>query len=418
LILYASLLLRRYSREPFRQIRLRVAKINAFLNENIAGMIVTQLFNLQKQNFQKFDALNQSYLEANIRTIFYFAVFFPVIELLSSISIALILGYGGWLILGGMLTLGALFAFLQYTERFFYPLRDLSEKYNILLSAFASAERIFTLLDTEVEIQSPLSPVKNLNGKGRIEFNNVTFGYDKGQPVLHNISFTVEPGETLAIVGHTGAGKTTLFNLLCRFYDVHQGAIMVDNLDIRDLNLKDLRRRIGLVQQDLFLFSGTIEYNISLEHQRSDPMAVKEFARTARAHDFIQKKLPQGYNTVLGERGATLSIGQRQLLSFARALAVNPEILLLDEATSSIDPETEKLIQDGLKVLLKGRTSIVIAHRLSTIREADRIIVLHKGRIRETGTHDELLKLKGIYHKLYQIQTGNMIENTCLETIS
>ena len=410
LVFYASFIFRRHARRAFREIRLRLAKINSFLNENIAGMAVTQLFNLQNRNREKFDLLNKSYLEANIQTIFYFALFFPTIELLSSISVALILGYGGGLILGGMLTLGGLVAFLQYSERFFHPIRDLSEKYNIMQAAMASAERIFALLDAAPEVSAPAQPTKLDGGRGKIEFRDVTFGYEKDHPVIRNVSFTAEPGETVAVVGHTGAGKSTLISLLCRFYDADDGAVLIDGVDIRRMEPRELRKLIGLVQQDLFLFSGSIEDNICIDLGRSSSNQAKSFAQTVRADRFIES-LPEGYKTVLGERGATLSMGQRQLLSFARALSVNPKILLLDEATSSVDPETEGLIQEGLKVLLKGRTSIVIAHRLSTIREADRIMVLHKGQIRESGTHEELLELGGIYERLYKIQSGVIVNN-------
>ena len=411
IVFYLSLIFRKFAREAFREIRLRLAKINSFLNENITGISVTHLFNLHNRNRGNFDILNKDYYDSNIRAILYFAIFFPSIELISSISVALILGYGGGLILGGMLTLGGLLAFLQYTERFFHPIRDLSEKYNILQSAMASSERIFTLLDTTPEVQPPAKPVSIGKMEGRIEFRNVFFSYKEGVPVLKAVSFTVEPGKTVAIVGHTGAGKSTLINLLCRFYDVDSGAILLDSVDIKEIDPIELRRRIGLVQQDLFLFSGTIEQNICIDPERSDCEKAKSFASTVRADKFIVNRLSGGYDTVLGERGATLSIGQRQLLSFARALSVEPQILLLDEATSSVDPETEGLIQDGLKVLLKGRTSIVVAHRLSTIREADNIIVLHKGVVRESGTHDELLKMNGIYSKLHKIQTGVFANN-------
>jgi ATP-binding cassette subfamily B protein len=406
LIFYVSFVFRRYARKAFREVRLRVAKINTFLNENISGMVVTHLFNLQARNNLKFRTLHRSYLEAMLTTIFYFAVFFPVVELVGSISIALIIGYGGKLILGGLLTLGGLVAFLQYSERFFRPIRDIAEKYNILQSAMASAERIFALLDTQPEVLPPKSPLKLRTIAGRIEFRKVTFGYDKSSPVLKNINFIVEPGETLAVVGRTGAGKTTIINLLCRLYDPDEGEILIDGTDIRSLDPVELKRLIGLVQQDLFLFSGKIQDNICMQEESSDCEKVKALASAVQADKFISA-MPQGYETQVGERGVTLSTGQRQLLSFARALAIDPKILVLDEATSSIDTETEGLIQEAQRTLLKGRTAIVIAHRLSTIREADRIIVLHKGEIRESGTHDELLAQEGIYFRLYKLQMGN-----------
>ncbi|NQS98624.1 MAG: ABC transporter ATP-binding protein [candidate division Zixibacteria bacterium] len=404
-IFYTSFIFRKHARRAFRKVRIRLARINSFLNENITGMTITQLFNLQNRNFNKFDRLNQSYLEANLNTIFYFAVFFPVIELLGSVAIALIIGYGGKLILGGMLTLGGLVAFLQYSERFFRPIRDLSEKYNILQNAMASAERIFTLLDAEPEVKSPAEPARLDKFAGQVEFRNVSFCYKDNQSALKNISFTVEPGETLAVVGRTGAGKTTLINLLCRFYDPNEGAISLDGRDIREFEPRELRRLIGLVQQDLFLFAGSIEDNICIDEGRSDYDAAKPMAVSVQADKFIAS-MPEGYQTKIGERGATLSTGQKQLLSFARALSVDPKILVLDEATSSVDSETEMMIQAALKTLIEGRTSIVIAHRLSTIREADRIIVLHKGEIRESGTHEELLAREGIYYKLYKMQAN------------
>jgi len=411
-VFYTSFIFRQKSRQSFRDIRLKLAKINSFMNEYISGIFVTQLFNLQKRNQDKFTALNADYLQAHLRTIFYFAVFFPVIELLSSISIALIIGYGGKMILAGMLTLGGLVAFLQYSERFFRPIRDLSEKYNIFQSAMASAERVFSLLDSKSCISPPVKAAAHANLCGKIEFRNVSFSYVPNQLVLKHLSFTAEPGQTVAVVGRTGAGKTTIINLLCRFYDPDEGEILVDGQDIRGFDAQEWRRQIGLVQQDIFLFSGSIEENICLDKSRADGQAAKQFAASVKADSFVEK-MPQGYQTKVGERGATLSTGQRQLLSFARALSVNPKILILDEATSSIDTETETMIQQALKILFQGRTSIVIAHRLSTIREADRIIVLHKGEIRETGNHQELMEWEGIYYKLYKLQSGAFFNYAC-----
>lgn len=405
LIFCATFIFRKYVRRAFREVRLKVARINSFMNEYIAGMLVTQLFNLYQRNSGKFNELNYSYYESQIRTILYFAIFLPTVELFSSLAAGLILGYGGKLILAGAMTLGSLIAFLQYSERFFRPIRDLAEKYNILQGAMASSERIFALLDTEPAVASPEKPVKNAPASGNIEFRNVTFAYNEGGPVLKDVSFKVGTGETVAVVGHTGAGKTTIINLLCRFYDVDEGEILVDGVNVKDYELHELRRKIGLVQQDLFLFSGTIEDNICIDRVRSDCETAHEAAKTVQVDKFIDK-MPEGYKTGVGERGVTLSIGQRQLLSFARALAVNPEILVLDEATSSVDSETEALIQQALSVLLQGRTSLVIAHRLSTIRKADRIIVLHHGKIRESGNHEQLLAEKGIYYRLYMLQTG------------
>ncbi|MBC8277497.1 MAG: ABC transporter ATP-binding protein [FCB group bacterium] len=404
-VFYTSFIFRKHARKAFREIRIKVARLNTFINENISGMAVTYLFNLQKRNQDKFTELNRDYMQEQLRTIFYFAVFFPTIELLSSVAVALIIGYGGKLILGGMLTLGGLVAFLQYSERFFRPIRDLSEKYNILQNAMASAERIFSLLDTKPDISAPLHQAETGEIKGRIEFRDVTFSYKQDQPVLRNISFTVQPGETLAIVGRTGAGKSTLINLLCRFYDPDEGEILIDGQNIKTFDPREWRKIIGLVQQDLFLFSGNIEDNICIDKDRSDCKTAREFAETVKVHGFVAD-MPDGYATRVGERGANLSMGQRQLLSFARALSIDPKILILDEATSSVDTETEGMIQEALKILLQGRTSIVIAHRLSTIREAGKIIVIHKGKIRETGNHIELMKQEGIYYKLYKLQAG------------
>ncbi len=410
LVFLASFIFRRYARAAFRQIRRRVARINAYMNENIAGMAVNHLFNLKNRNNRNFAKLNRKYLDANLKTILYFSVFFPTIELLAAIAIALIVGYGGKLILGGAMTLGALVAFLQYSERLFRPIRDLSDKYNILQNALAASERIFALMDTEPDITPPEAPAEMKKLRGKVEFRNVTFGYDKALPVLNNVSFTVEPGQTLAIVGRTGAGKTTLINLLCRFYDVDEGEILLDGIDIRDLSPEKLRQSIGLVQQELFLFNGAIGDNICIDRERSHPERVGSFAEAVQAGGFISS-IPQGLEARIGERGATLSTGQRQLLSFARALSIDPQILLLDEATSSVDPETEALIQKALKTLLQGRTSIVVAHRLSTIREANRIVVLHRGEVREAGTHEELISRKGIYNRLYRIQAGIISNN-------
>ena len=404
-VFYTSFIFRKHARKAFREIRIKVARINSFINENISGIAVTHLFNLQKRNVDKFTDLNRDYLQEQLKTIFYFSVFFPTIELLSSIAVALIIGYGGKLILGGMLTLGGLVAFLQYSERFFRPIRDLSEKYNILQNAMASAERIFSLLDTEPVVTAPLQPDQPVNIEGMIEFRNVTFSYNQDQPVLRDISFTVEPGETLAIVGRTGAGKSTLINLLCRFYDPDEGEILIDGKNIKKFDPREWRKIIGLVQQDLFLFSGNIEDNICIDRERSDCKAAKSFSEMVKAHGFVGS-MPEGYQTRVGERGANLSMGQRQLLSFARALSINPKILILDEATSSVDTETEGMIQEALKILLQGRTSVVIAHRLSTIREAGKIIVIHKGKIRESGSHSELMKQEGIYYKLYKLQAA------------
>jgi ATP-binding cassette, subfamily B, multidrug efflux pump len=390
-------------RDSFRRVRTAIARISAFLQENITGTAVVQLFVQEKKQYTRFTGINREHLNANLQSIFYYAVFFPLLELLGALAIALIVWYGGVRVFEGTLTLGALVAFVQYSERFFRPISDLSEKYTILQSAMASSERIFKLLDTPPAIVSPSEPRADTIQEGRVEFRGVRFAYNHGDTVLHDISFKVEPGERVALVGATGAGKSTIINLLSRFYDVQEGEILIDNLDIRDYNLQGLRRSVGIVLQDVFLFSGSIAENIRLGSDRITDQQVRWASETAHASRFIER-LPGAYGANVGERGATLSVGQKQLLAFARALAHNPKILVLDEATSSIDTDTEILIRDALEKLLAGRTSIIIAHRLSTIQNADRIIVLHRGRIRETGTHQELLKLKGIYWKLYQLQ--------------
>ncbi len=393
---------RRGARQSFREVRRWVAKINAFLQENITGMPVVQLFRREARNQAAFSAINRGHADANMRSIFFYAVFYPAIDLLAAVAIALILLYGGGRVLSGALTIGALVAFVQYSERFWRPISDLSEKFNILQSAMASSERIFLLLDTPPEIVAPVSPTALPDVRGRVAFENVSFAYNPGEWVLRDIDFAVEPGRSIALVGATGAGKTSIISLLTRFYDVQQGRVTLDGVDVRALDPERLRSSLALVLQDVHLFSGTIASNIRLGSAISDEK-VRAAAEAVHAHRFIQK-LPGGYDAEVKERGATLSTGQKQLLSFARALAHDPRVLILDEATSSVDTETEQLIQDALRVLLKGRTAIVIAHRLSTIQNVDEILVMHKGRIRERGTHAALLAERGLYWRLYLLQ--------------
>jgi len=402
-LIYGTFLFRKKARESYRDVRLHLARLNSYMQEHVTGMSVVQIFNKENDELKKFAAINSDYRQVNIKSIFYYAVFYPSVELLSSIAIGLIIWYGGGEIIQGTLTIGVLFAFIQYTEMFFRPIRDLSEKYNIMQTAMASSERVFKLLDNQTMIRNPENPVKLENVKGSIEFKNVWFAYNSDEYVLKDISFSINPGERIAIVGHTGAGKTSIINILTRFYDINKGEILLDGVNIEKLDKRDLRKHISMVLQDVFLFSGNIKSNINLNDDTIIEERVTEAARIVGADRFIDN-LPQKYNEEVKERGATLSVGQKQLISFARALAYNPKILILDEATSSIDTETELLIKQAIEKLLVGRTAIVIAHRLSTIQNADKIIVLHKGEIRETGNHQQLLAKKGIYYKLYQLQ--------------
>jgi ATP-binding cassette subfamily B multidrug efflux pump len=403
LLILVTLMFKIKVRDSYRRVRTAIARINAFLQENITGAAVVQLFGQEKKQYNRFTRINKDHLDANLQSIFYYAIFFPLLELISALAIALIIWYGGRQVLAGTLTLGTLVAFIQYSDRFFSPISDLSEKYTILQAAMASSERIFKLLDTPPTVSSPANPKALGVDTGSIEFRNVSFSYNPGEPVLHDISFKVEAGEKIAVVGATGAGKSTIIALLSRFYDVQQGEILVDGTDVREFDLQGLRRSIGIVLQDVFLFSGSVAENIRLGNKQISEAQVNKAAETVHASQFVSR-LERQFETEVGERGSSLSVGQKQLLAFARALAYDPKILVLDEATSSIDTETELLIRDALERLMADRTSIIIAHRLSTVQNADRIIVLHHGRIREMGTHQELLRLKGIYWRLYQLQ--------------
>ena len=391
-------------RDNFRAIRVRLARINAYIAENIGGMYIVQLFNREQRNYERFDDLNRDYLAQTVRSLFYFISFSSITNFLSALAVALIIWYGGGRVLVGALTLGALVAYLQYVDRFFLPVRDLAEKYNILQSAMASSERIFKVLDEPIIVQDPSEPQTFGKVHGKIEFRDVWFAYNPGDWVLKGISFKIRPGERVAFVGATGAGKTSLISLISRFYDVQKGAACIDGIDVRDVRQKDLRKHVGTVLQDPFIFSGTIASNIRLHDKSISDERVRKAAEYVNAAHFIEQ-LPHKYEEEVRERGAGLSVGQKQLLAFARAIAFNPEILLiLDEATSSVDTETEVLIQDALNKLMLSRTSIIIAHRLSTIRNVDRIIVMHKGRIVEEGTHEELLNRQGVYRRLYDYQ--------------
>jgi ATP-binding cassette subfamily B multidrug efflux pump len=425
-IFWATMIFRKSVRDSYRRIRTAIARINSYLQEHVTGMVVLQLFNREKRAYNSFDKVNAQHMDAFKDAIMAYALYYPVVEILSSVAIALVIWFGGMGVLRGAVTIGILTAFMQYAQRFFRPIQDLSDKYNILQAAMASSERVFKLLDTPIEIVSPAQP-QIAQGAGRVEFDHVWFAYRKLETpdaalpaspttsngnaanaeafdwILRDVSFTIDPGETVAIVGHTGAGKTTIISLLMRFYDIQKGAIRIDGVDIRQMELNDLRRRFGVVLQDPFLFSGTIENNIRLGSEWITDEQIITAAENVNVADFV-RSLPEGFKSPVLERGSTMSTGQKQLISFARALAHNPKILVLDEATSSVDTETEIRVREALTRMVEGRTSVIIAHRLSTIQRANKIIVMHKGHVREVGTHQQLLAQRGIYWKLYQLQ--------------
>ncbi len=409
LLILATNWFRKHARVGFDKVRTRMAKINAFLQEHISGAQTVQLFNAEEKATQTFHEINDDYRNANIETIFYYSIFFPMVEFIGVIGIAVIIWFGGYQILtntsasGSALTIGTVIAFIQYSQQLFQPIRNLSDKYNVLQAAIVASHRVFVLLDEDVEIRSPADPKKFSRAQGEIEFRNVWFAYNDKEWVMKNVSFSVKPGESVALVGHTGSGKTTVTNLLMRFYDVQKGRILLDGVDVRDWDLEILRENFAVVLQDVFLFSGSIENNIRLGNRGISDEKVRWAAEEVRADQFIER-MENSYKTEVKERGAGISVGQKQLVSFARALAFEPSILILDEATSSIDTETEQLIQRAVNRIMDKRTSLVVAHRLSTIQRCDRILVFHHGALREQGNHNELIKAKGLYWRLFQLQ--------------
>ncbi|TFH65829.1 MAG: ABC transporter ATP-binding protein [Candidatus Zixiibacteriota bacterium] len=403
LIVIVTMVFRKRVREAYRQIRIIIARLNAYTQEHLAGMSEVHAFVQEEKTMNRYRSINNDLRTENQKSIYYYAVFFPVVELIGALSAALILWYGGGSVVRNVVTVGTLVAFLQYVEMFFRPMRDLAERYNILQAAMAASERIFKVLDTEPEIVAPVQTQTLKGFKGDIEFEHVDFSYDPGNLILHDINFRVKPGEKIALVGATGAGKTSTVGLLCRFYDVNSGRIKLNGIDINQLDPNDLRSAFGLVSQEIFLFSGSIKDNISLGADDISDEQVTKAAEQVGLLPFINR-LERRFEHGVGERGTSLSVGQRQLISFARALARNPKVLILDEATSSVDNETEQIIQQALRKMFEGRTSVIVAHRLSTIKEADKILVFHKGRIVEQGKHEDLLRQKGVYWRLYQLQ--------------
>lgn len=400
---------RKRARVGFDAVRTRMAKLNAFLQEHISGAQTVQLFNAEAKTQATFHEINDDYRNANIETIYYYSIFYPLVDFIGAIGIALVIWFGGYQILTGVaasgsaLTIGIVIAFIQYSQQLFQPIRDLSDKFNVLQAAIVASHRIFILLDLPIQVETPVEPKKDGKAVGKIEFRNVWFAYKKEDWVLKDVSFTVEAGESIALVGATGSGKTTVTNLLMRFYDVQKGEILLDGVDVREWDLQSLRENFAVVLQDVFLFSGSISDNVRLGNKAIDDEKILWAAKEVHADEFVQK-LPEQYQSVVRERGAGLSVGQKQLISFARALAFDPKILVLDEATSSIDTETEQLIQQAVERVMQARTSLIVAHRLSTVQKCDRILVFHHGDLREAGTHNELLATRGLYWRLYQLQ--------------
>ncbi|HWS54153.1 MAG TPA: ABC transporter ATP-binding protein [Pyrinomonadaceae bacterium] len=408
LLFAATTWFRKHARRGYDLVRTKLARINSFLQEHISGAQTVQIFNREEKSLRFFAAVNGDHRRAHIETIFYYAVFFPLVDFIGSLGVALIIWYGGWRVMQNtptneVLSIGALVAFIQYSQRLFQPIRDISDKYNVFQAALVASHRIFRTLDRPLAVTTPAEPQRRGRARGRVEFRDVWFAYKEEEWVLKGVSFVIEPGQTVALVGHTGSGKTTITNLLMRFYDVQRGQILLDGVDVREWDLQSLRENFAVVLQDVFLFSGTVEGNIRLGREGITGERVRWAAREVHADRFVER-LPGGYASEVRERGAGLSVGQKQLISFARALAFDPAILILDEATSSIDTETEQLIQRAIERVLRDRTSVVVAHRLSTVQRASRILVLHHGELREQGTHQELLALRGLYWRLYKLQ--------------